>query len=177
MPPFTSSEKPSFCWWLHLFDVPATGLPVLMILAFFVSPSVNPPLSSISAANCGPASLRCVNQLGSALSVVGREQISSGMTVNSHKFVFGLHHSSLSSSWRTLILTAFVSLSSPSDSLRLLLSLSGSPMSASSLCSLGGWSSPTLDSAGRGGGSFPEPSRELDVPVPSMTPRSGRCSG
>ena len=62
-------------------------------------------------------------------------------------------------------------------------------MSASSLCSLGRWSALTLDSAGRGcvpviatglsvaPCSFPAPSRELDVPVPSMTSRSGRCSG
>ena len=62
-------------------------------------------------------------------------------------------------------------------------------MSASLLCSLGGWPSPTLGSAGRGCGSdiatglhvascsFPAPSRELDAPVPSMTSRSGRCSG
>ena len=29
----------------------------------------------------------------------------------------------------------------------------------------------------RGGGSSPAPSRELDAPVPSVTSRSGRCSG
>ena len=41
-------------------------------------------------------------------------------------------------------------------------SLSGSPMSASSLCTLGCWSALTLDSAGRDVGSFPAASRELD---------------
>ena len=86
-------------------------------------------------------------------------------------------HSSLSSPSKTLILTLFVSLSSPTDSLGLLLPLSGSPVSASSLCSLGGWSELTLVSAVRGGGSFQAPSRELDAPVPSMASRSGRCSG
>ena len=55
-----------------------------------------------------------------------------------------------------------------------LFSTRGSPMSASSFCSLGGWSTLALDSAGRGGGSFPAPSRELDAPVPSMALRSGR---
>ena len=49
-------------------------------------------------------------------------------------------------------------------------------MSASSLRFLGGWSPPTLDSAGCGSGSFPAPSRELDAPVPSMTSRSSCCS-
>ena len=70
---------------------------------------------------------------------------------------------------------SWLSFSHPSDSLGLLLSFSGSPRSASSLCSLGGWSTLTLDSAGRGCGSdiatdlpvtscsLPAPSRELDA--------------
>ena len=41
----------------------------------------------------------------------------------------------------------------PADTLGLLLSLSGSLMSASSLCSPGGWSAPTLNSAERDGDS------------------------
>ena len=61
-----------FCQWLRLFDVAATGFPELMILTFFVSPSVNdPPFSSISAANNGLTSLRKVTQLCSAQRVVG----------------------------------------------------------------------------------------------------------
>ena len=133
----------------RLFVAPATSLTVLLILAFFVSPSViDLPFFFISAANNGLASLRNVTQIRCALRVVGTEQISSGTTLNSHPFLCGLHPSSLSSPSRTLILTLFVSLSYPSDFLGLLLSLSGSPMSASSLCSLGGWSTLTLGSAG-----------------------------
>ena len=151
------SESCAFCPLLRqilrrLLVSPATGLRVLLTLAPFVSPSVNdPPFSSISGANYGLTSLRNVTQLRSALRVVGREQISSGTTVNSHPFLFGRHpFIDFLRHRRTLILTLFVSLSSPSDSLGLLLSLSGSAMPASSLCSLGGWSSLTLGSAGRG---------------------------
>ena len=83
-----------FLWHIlgHLLVSPATGLPVLLTLAPFVSPFVNdPPFSSISATNYGLTSLRNVTQLRSSLRVVGREQISPGTTVSSHPFLFGLH--------------------------------------------------------------------------------------
>ena len=47
--------------------------------------------SSVSAANYGLSSLRNVTQLKSVLRVVGREQISSGTTVDSHPFFFSLY--------------------------------------------------------------------------------------
>ena len=139
----------------RLLVTPSTGFPVHAILTFFLSPSVNdPPFSSTSAANSGLTSLQNVTHLRSALRVMVREQISSGTTVNSHPFLFGLHP----------VITFFAtkdidpdslcfSFLPKRDSLGLLLLLSGSAMSASSLCSLGGWPSPTLGSAGRGCGS------------------------
>ena len=93
-------------------------------------------------------SLRNVTQPRSALTVV---EISSGTTVDSHALFFGLH--------------PFIAFSAIED------------VEPDSLRSLGGCSALTLDSAGRDGGSFPAPSRELDAPVPSMTSRSRRCQG
>ena len=184
------------CWWLCLFAQHSPRLsescascPLLkqILRHLFVSTSVNdPPFSSISAANYGLRSLRNVTQLGSALRVVGRKQSSSTTTVDSHPFFLGLHP----------FITFLVIEGVDPDPLLFLflpqptlwvssMSLSGSPTSASTPCSLGDWSTFTLDSAGRGCGlgiatgfpvtscSFPAPSRELDAPLPSLTSRSG----
>ena len=88
------------CRWLRLFaqhprlSESCASCPLLqqILRRLFVSPSVNdPPFSSISTANYGLTSLRNVTQLGSALRVVGREQSSSGTTVDSLPFFLGLH--------------------------------------------------------------------------------------
>ena len=100
MSPFTSGEKPSSAGGCvcsqHLprLSESCASCPLLrqILRRLFVSPSVNdPPFSSISAANYGLSSLQNVTQLRRALRFVGREQSSSGTTVDSHPFFFGLH--------------------------------------------------------------------------------------
>ena len=83
------SREVALCWWLRLFaqhlprlSESCASCPLLrqILERLFVSPSINNhPFSSISAR--------------SALRVVEREQISSGTTVDSHPFFFGLHPS------------------------------------------------------------------------------------
>ena len=73
---------------------PCASCPLLVRISrrLVVSPSVkDPPFSSISTANDGLSSLRNATQLTSHLRVVGREQIFSGTTVNSHPIFLGLH--------------------------------------------------------------------------------------
>ena len=171
------------CWWLRPaaeqlqgLPEPCASCPLLRqtLRRLSVSPSVNdPPFSSISATNCGPSPVRGVAEMRSTRSVARDNRLLPGTAVDSHPFFLGLHPfvSLLAIEDVEPHLLRF-SLSSTTGSPGLFLSLSRSLMSASPPCSLGVWSVLPLDAAGRDGGSFPTPSRELDAPVPSTTSRS-----
>ena len=140
----------------------------------FVSPSVNdPPFSSVSAANCGLSSFRNVTQLRSALRVVRREQISSGTTVDSHPFFFSLYP----------FIAFFAIEDVEPDSLCLPFlpnRLSGSPpvtLRIANVRVIALFSGMMVSTDPRFSCAWWRPSRELDAPVPSMTSRSGGCSG